>query len=101
MEWDGEDWSDLKSKKRSSKAHELSLGKGQKEKLMQTLKLCPDANGKVKIKISKKELAQLFQKQHQRASSAEQVLVGLIKSRNDDAGHRFWMPMLETIPEAT
>ncbi|BAT77386.1 hypothetical protein LR48_Vigan01g337100 [Vigna angularis] len=107
MEWDGQDWSDLKSKKSSSSKefgkghHELSLGKGQKEKLMQTLRVSPDASGKVKIRISKKELAELFDKQQQQRASAEQVLLRLIKARNDDAGHRLWMPMLESIPEAT
>ncbi|XP_047164205.1 uncharacterized protein LOC124833709 [Vigna umbellata] len=101
MEWDGEDWSDLKSKKEFGKGDELSLGKGQKEKLMQTLRVSPDASGKVKIRISKKELAELFDKQQQQRASAEQVLLRLIKARNDDAGHRLWMPMLESIPEAT
>ncbi|WVZ11541.1 hypothetical protein V8G54_016071 [Vigna mungo] len=106
MEWDGEDWSDLKSKKSSSskefgKGHELSLGKGQKEKLMQTLRVSPDASGKVKIKISKKELAELFEKQQHQRASAEEVLLRLMKARNDDAGHRLWIPMLESIPEAS
>ncbi|KAK7348471.1 hypothetical protein VNO80_23029 [Phaseolus coccineus] len=116
MEWDGEDWSDLTSKKTSSsnvfhKAHaddhELRLGKGHKEKLMRTLRVSPDANGKVKIKISKRELAELLEKQHQvnqkhvGRASAEQVLLRLIKTRNDDGNHRLWMPALESIPEVS
>ena len=74
-EWDGEDWSDLTSKKtRSSKVfdeahghgHGLSLGKVQKEKLMEALRVVsPDANGKVRIKISRKEFAELLEKQQQ------------------------------------
>ncbi|ESW25932.1 hypothetical protein PHAVU_003G077900 [Phaseolus vulgaris] len=91
MEWDGEDWSDLTSKKSSSskvfdKAH---------------------ADGKVKIKISKRELAELLEKKHQvnqkhvGRASAEQVLLRLIKARNDDGNHRLWMPTLESIPEVS
>lgn len=113
MEWDGEDWSDLTSKKTSSNkvfdeahAHGLSLGKVQKEKLIEALEACPDANGKMKIKISKKELVELLEKQRQQINkkqigraSAEEVLLRLIKARDDNARHRLWRPMLETIPE--
>ncbi|KAG2404326.1 uncharacterized protein HKW66_Vig0112480 [Vigna angularis] len=42
------------------------------------LRVSPDGNGKVKIKISKKELAKLFEKQHQRAF-AEQVLLRFLR----------------------
>jgi len=111
MEWDGEDWSDLSSKKTSSSkahadGHELSLGKEYKEKLLQELKVSPDANGKVKIKISKRELAELLEKQHLNQkhfgrASAEQVLLRLVKARNDDGSHRLWMPALESIPEVS
>ena len=109
MAWDGEDWSDLTSSKKttSSHGHGLSLGKVQKEKLMGALRASPDANGKVKIKISKKELAELLEKQQQKQvnkkqvgrASAEQVLLCLIKARDDDARHRLWRPELESIPE--
>ncbi|KAG4929224.1 hypothetical protein JHK82_046287 [Glycine max] len=105
MAWDGEDWSDLTSSKKttSSHGHGLSLGKVQKEKLMGALRASPDANGKVKIKISKKELAELLEKQQQKQvnkkqvgrASAEQVLLCLIKARDDDARHRLWRPELE------
>jgi len=81
--------------------HVLCLGKVQKEKLMETLRVSPDANGKVKIKISKKELAELLdvdKKQLGRAS-AEQVLLRLVKARENDGCHRLWRPMLESIPE--
>lgn len=72
MEWDGEDWGSLKSKnnntrktittRSSSKVFDeshhiqdngLCLGKVQKEKLLQ--KAYPDADGKLKLRISKKE----------------------------------------------
>ncbi|KAK7348469.1 hypothetical protein VNO80_23027 [Phaseolus coccineus] len=112
MEWDGEDWSDLTSKKSSSRkvtdesgGNVLSLGKVQKERLMEALRASPDANGKVKIVISKKELGELMEKQDEvnkkrvGRASAEEVLVGLIKSRCVHQG--LWMPVLETIPEAT
>ncbi|XP_020225838.1 uncharacterized protein LOC109807673 [Cajanus cajan] len=113
MEWDGEDWSFLMSENNSSSkvfdqahAHALNLGKVQKEKLMGTLRASSsDANGKVTIKISKKELAQLLDNQQQLntkqagTASAEQVLLRLIKARDNDARHRLWRPVLETIPE--
>ncbi|KAK8470849.1 hypothetical protein PHAVU_003G078000 [Phaseolus vulgaris] len=153
MEWDGEDWSDLTSKTTGSskgfdqtRGRGLSLGKVQKEKLMGALKASPNANGKVKIMISKKELAELLEKPQQvckkqlmeaaRASpdangkvkimiskkelaellekpqqvckkkqvgrsSAELVLLRLIKARDREWRHGLWMPVLETIPEAT
>ena len=120
MEWDGEEWSDLTTSKktRSSKVfdethanadhgHELSLGIVQKEKLMGALRASPDANGKVKIKISKKEFEELLLKQEKHVNnkkqlgraSAEQVLLRLINARDNDARHRFWTPVLESIPE--
>ncbi|RDY12275.1 hypothetical protein CR513_02955, partial [Mucuna pruriens] len=116
MEWDGEDWSFLTSKKTSSSkvfdeahghghVHGLSLGKVHKEMLMGALRASPDANGKVKIKISKKELAELLENQQQvnkkqvGRASAEQVLLRLINARDHDARHRLWRPVLETIPE--
>ncbi|XP_020225826.1 uncharacterized protein LOC109807661 [Cajanus cajan] len=109
MEWDGEDWSFLTSKNTSSSnqdhGHGLSLGKVQKEKLMEALRVSPDVNGTVKIKISKKELTELLEKQQQLnkmqagTASAEQVLLRLIKARDHDDRHRLWRPVLETIPE--
>nr|XP_007153939.1 hypothetical protein PHAVU_003G078000g [Phaseolus vulgaris]ESW25933.1 hypothetical protein PHAVU_003G078000g [Phaseolus vulgaris] len=115
MEWDGEDWSDLTSKKSSPRkvidengGNVLSLGKVQKEKLMEAARASPDANGKVKIMISKKELAELLEKPQQVCkkkqvgrSSAELVLLRLIKARDREWRHGLWMPVLETIPEAT
>ncbi|BAT77385.1 hypothetical protein VIGAN_01549600 [Vigna angularis var. angularis] len=77
-------------------------GKVQKEKLMETLGVSPDANGKVKIKISKKELAELLNKQEDvdGRASAEQVLLRLMrKARENDGAHRLWRPVLETISE--
>lgn len=117
MEWDGEDWSFLTSnsdntssskvfdKSHGDGLHGLYLGKVHKDKLMESLSASPDANGKVKIRISKKELAHLLENQQQvnkkqvGRASAEQVLLRLIKARNHDSRHRLWRPVLETIPE--
>jgi len=115
MEWDGEDWSDLTSKTTGSskgfdqtRGRGLSLGKVQKEKLMGALKASPNANGKVKIMISKKELAELLEKPQQVCkkqvvrSSAELVLLRLIKARyHQDSRHELWRPVLESIPEVS
>nr|AFK34079.1 unknown [Lotus japonicus] len=114
MGWDGEDWGSFTSK-RSSKVFDegqgLSLGNVEREKLIGMLRASSDADGKVKIKISKKELKKLLgdqtvknkqadhegHGQHGHAS-AEQVLVGLINAR-DHHGDHHWKPALQSIPE--
>lgn len=116
MEWDGEDWSDLKSNKKMSSrkvfdesgGDVLSLAKVQKLKHMGSLRASPDANGKVKIMISKKELAKLLLEKQQQVNkkqavrgSAEEVLLRLVKARDHESGQRLWMPALETIPESS
>ncbi|QCD79731.1 uncharacterized protein LOC114175729 [Vigna unguiculata] len=78
----------------------LCSEKVQKKKMMETLGVSPDPNGKVKIKISKKELAELFDKKELGRASAEQLLLRFItKGRENDGGHRSWRPVLETISE--
>lgn len=128
MEWDGEDWSSFKSIKNTRKSnittrsnkvfdhegndHGLSLGEVQKEKLSGTLqrqRASPDMDGKVKLRISKKELAELLlgsgilennnQIQEGRAS-AEHVLLRLINRANANKPHGPWKPMLDCIPES-
>jgi len=116
MEWAGEDWGSLtsnhKSRMNSSKVfdevHGLSLGNMEKEKLLGALRASSDANGKVKIKISKKELAVLLGESEKQGvgstkhASAEHVLVGLLNARdhvNHDVHHRLWKPVLQSIPE--
>lgn len=119
MEWAGEDWGSLTSKQKSKmnsskvfdEVHGLSLGNIEKEKLLGALRASSDANGKVKIKISKKELAVLLGGTEKQGvggtghASAEQVLVGLLNARdhvneNHDHGHhRQWKPVLQSIPE--
>ncbi|XP_027368663.1 uncharacterized protein LOC113874647 [Abrus precatorius] len=131
MEWGGEDWTSLTSKnivtrKTSSSSssssskvfdeahgHVLCLGKVQKEKILGTLRASSDhVSGKVKIRMSKKELKELLDlggienqkqvKKHVGRASAEQVLFRLMNNAKDhDAHHRFWKPVLETIPEVS
>ncbi|XP_020225889.1 uncharacterized protein LOC109807713 [Cajanus cajan] len=115
LEWDGEDWSFMTSDNKSStkvfdetRGHALNLGKLQKEKLMGALRASSsDASGKVTIRISKKELEELLEKQQHlnkkqvgRASAA-QVLLRLKNARDHDARHRLWRPVLESIPEVS
>lgn len=109
MGWDGEDWGSFTSK-RSSKVFDegqgLSLGNVEREKVIGMLRASSDADGKVKIKISKKELKKLLGDQTEKKqanheghgqhghASAEQVLVGLINARD-----HHWKPALQSIPE--
>ncbi|CAJ1962468.1 unnamed protein product [Sphenostylis stenocarpa] len=120
MNWGGDDWGSLSSCKRRSmssgkvfdEVHEMSLENVEKEKLLGALRASSDANGKVKIKISKKELAQLLggkennkQLGEEVHASAEQVLARLIHARDhasndyNDLHHRPWRPVLQSIPE--
>ncbi|WVY93147.1 hypothetical protein V8G54_032235 [Vigna mungo] len=120
MNWGGDDWGSLSSKRRSmssgkvfDEVHETSLEKVEKEKLLGALRAYSDANGKVKIKISKKELAQLLGGKESdkhlgeegHVASAEQVLARLIHARDHssneyhDVHHRPWRPVLQSIPE--
>ncbi|CAL0301167.1 unnamed protein product [Lupinus luteus] len=81
MEWASEDW-----------GSETSDHEGASS----------DANGKVKMMISKEELAEfLLQKQDIGAGnvSAEQVLVRLINAKYLVNHHRPWTPVLQSIPE--
>lgn len=122
MDWGGDDWGSFSSSKRRmssrknkvfDEVHGESLGKVEKEKLLGALRASSDANGKVKIKISKKELEKLLggkennsnkQGDHGHAS-AEQVLARLIHARDHasneyhDVHYRPWRPVLQSIPE--
>lgn len=126
MEFGGEDWGSLKSSKpkacRSSSSKvsdEAHLDHPQKENdLLERFRASGDASGKVTLKISKSELAELLgaiqnssnnqqpQKQMKKTTtnelgSAEQVLYRLIKARDHEIAnkHDHWKPVLETIPE--
>lgn len=116
MEWAGDDWGSLTSKHNSrmnsskvfDEVHGMSLDNKEKHNLLGALRASSDANGKVKIKISKKELAVLLgEKKNQGGggtghASAEQVLVGLLNARDHvshDVHHRTWKPVLQSIPE--
>ncbi|XP_020210321.1 uncharacterized protein LOC109795278 [Cajanus cajan] len=114
MDWGGDDWGSLSSKQSKRRmmssrkvfdeVHGVSLGNVEKEKLLGVLRASSDANGKVKIKISKKELAELLggkekKQQGEGHASAEQVLARLVHARDHDAHHRPWRPVLQSIPE--
>ncbi|KAJ1428744.1 hypothetical protein SESBI_08849 [Sesbania bispinosa] len=116
--WAGDEWGSLTSKhkkKSSSKVFDeevddLGLGNYiEKERLLGVLRASSDANGKVKIKISKKELVELLgttdhkmilmnKQQQAHHASPEQVLARLINAR-DHVHHTPWKPVLQSIPE--
>ncbi|KAK7359770.1 hypothetical protein VNO77_01735 [Canavalia gladiata] len=111
MDWAGEDWDSLSSKHKRKmnpkvfdEVGDLSLGNVEKERLLGALRASSGSDGKVKIKISKKELAELLGRKEKHAS-AEQVLVRLIHARDhvsnehNDAHHKPWKPVLQSIPE--
>lgn len=109
MEFGGDDWESLTSKHNSTRStskvfdevHEFGLVNKEKERLLDALKASSDANGKVKIKISKKELAVLLGETEKKGhASAEQVLARLINAKEQhDVHHRPWKPALQSIPE--
>ncbi|KAL9320842.1 hypothetical protein ACSQ67_012681 [Phaseolus vulgaris] len=112
MDWGGDDWGSLSSSKRRSmssgkvfdEVDEASLENvEEKEKLLGVLRASSDPNGKVKIKISKKELAQLLGGKESNKHLGEQVLARLIHARDHnedhDVHHRSWRPVLQSIPE--
>ncbi|AES92619.1 hypothetical protein MtrunA17_Chr4g0074761 [Medicago truncatula] len=125
MEWVGEDWESLRSKPESRKTKpypssskvfdEASLDHHQKENdVLGKLRASCDASGKVTLKISKSELAELLgaiqqnninssnqqpkqqMKKKKELASAEEVLFRLMKAKDHE---HHWKPVLETIPE--
>ncbi|XP_058750433.1 uncharacterized protein LOC131623443 [Vicia villosa] len=134
MEWDGEDWESLEQPKPCSSSSSSSSSskvldeaayldhrQNKENNILGKLRASCDANGKVTLKISKCELAELLgailqnnNKNHQQPqlvmkkkkelASAEQILFRLMKARNHEIekkhhGSGQWKPMLETIPE--
>ncbi|OIW13989.1 hypothetical protein TanjilG_09340 [Lupinus angustifolius] len=104
MEWGGEDWSSVTSKhKVFDEDHANGLKNMEKESVKDLLRASSDGNGKVKIMVSKKELAALLGEKDDisaRHVSAEQVLVGLINGKHHvNDYHRTWRPVLQSIPE--
>jgi hypothetical protein len=125
MEWDGEDWESLRSSSNQSekpKTCSSSSRNNQKENdLLGKLRGSCDANGKVTLKISKCELAELLgaiqnsnhnnnqqtpqnQTKKKELACAEQVLFRLMKAREHEIAKKHhcgshWKPMLDTIPE--
>ncbi|CAL5199520.1 unnamed protein product [Lathyrus oleraceus] len=130
MEWDGEDWESLKQPKPCSssssnkvfdEAVHLDHHQNKENDMLGKLRASCDANGKVTLKISKSELAELLgaiqqnsnnqqpqkqmkMKKKKESGSAEQVLFRLIKARDHEVAEKHhwgshWKPVLETIPE--
>ncbi|XP_058728217.1 uncharacterized protein LOC131599997 [Vicia villosa] len=132
MEWDGEDWEEsLKQPKQcssssssSSKVFDqtshLDHHQNKENDVLGKLRDSCNVNGKITLKISKSELAELLgaiqqnnnnqepQKQmkmkKKELSSAEQVLYRIIKARDHEIANKHhwsshWKPVLETIPE--
>ncbi|CAJ2649512.1 unnamed protein product [Trifolium pratense] len=129
MEWGGEDWESLRSSSPSTKPKNSSsssrskvfdesahVRKEENNNLLGKLRDSSDANGKVTLKISKSELAELLgaiqqnnnnnnndqqqpHKQKKELASAEEVLFRLMKTRDHQIISSHWKPVLDTIPE--
>lgn len=126
MEWDGEDWGYLKSSslsnKVSPKASRLDHHRNKENDVLRKLRDSCDANGKVTLKISKCELAELLgaiqennnnknnqqqtltKKKKRELASAEEVLLRLMKARNNEIAKKHhcssnWKSVLDIIPE--
>ncbi|KAI9128357.1 hypothetical protein K1719_001350 [Acacia pycnantha] len=116
--WGGEDWSFLvTSSGNNNRNHKSSTNKVFDESKLTNNKddnklhdLLGDLtasstsrSGKIKIKMTKKELLVLLgelEKQKKKNSSAEKVLVCLMEARHHRSGHNNWSPVLKSIPEA-
>ncbi|XP_058750439.1 uncharacterized protein LOC131623449 [Vicia villosa] len=126
MEWDGEDWGSLNSSNNKvfDEAVHLDHRQNNENDVLGKLRDSCDANGKVTLKISKSELAELLgaiqqnnnnnnqqpqkqmrkKKKKKELSSAEEVLIRLMKSRDHEIANKRhcssnWKPVLDTIPE--
>ncbi|OIV91932.1 hypothetical protein TanjilG_00600 [Lupinus angustifolius] len=107
MEWDGEDWGSVTSKHKVFDEVNHVFKKVEKEKVLGSLRASSDANGRLTIMISKKELVELLggkgTEKHDigaRHASAEEVLVRMINAKyHVNHNHRSWRPMLQSIPE--
>jgi hypothetical protein len=135
MEWGGEDWESLRSSSSSGKpkkpcpssssrskvfdesAHVQVQKEENNNNLLGKLRGSCDANGKVTLKISKSELAELLgaiqqnnndqqqplmkkkKMKKKELASAEEVLIRLMKTRDHQIISSHWKPVLDTIPE--
>ncbi|XP_058750429.1 uncharacterized protein LOC131623440 [Vicia villosa] len=117
MEWGGEDWESLRE---FDEASHIDHRRNKKNDILGKLRTSSDSNGKITLKISKSELAELLgalqqnnnsqqpqkqmNKKKEEVGSAEQVLYRLIKARDHEIERNHdlsshWKPVLETIPE--
>ncbi|KAL5066286.1 hypothetical protein RYX36_028023 [Vicia faba] len=115
MEWGGDDWESLKQPKpcssSSSKVFDeaayLDHHHNKETDVLGKLRASCDGNGKVTLKISKCELAELLEaieKKKKESASGERVLFRLIKAREHETANKHhcsshWKPMLDTIRE--
>ncbi|GAU18381.1 hypothetical protein TSUD_202700 [Trifolium subterraneum] len=111
MEWGGEDWESLRSSPPRKPCPSSSSKVFDESNLLGKLRGSSDANGKVKLKISKSELAELLvaieqnnnidqqQPQKKELASAEEVLIRLMKTRDHQIISSHWKPVLDTIHE--
>ncbi|CAL0305053.1 unnamed protein product [Lupinus luteus] len=104
MEWASEDRGSETSDHEVFDDDELDHGlkKVEKERIFGSLRASSDANGKLKMMISKKELAEFLLQKHDIGAgnaSVEQVLVRLINAKYLVNHHRPWKPVLQSIPE--
>ncbi|CAK8564369.1 unnamed protein product [Lathyrus sativus] len=103
MEWGGEDWESLK-------VHDEAVHQNKENDVLGKLRDSCDVNGKVTLKISRRELAELLgaiqqpqkqmKKKKKELGSAEEVLYRLIKAKDHGIVSKHWKPMLESIPES-
>ncbi|KAF7840631.1 putative GPI-anchored protein [Senna tora] len=125
MEWAGDDWGSLTSKHKTTSSSNYKVVDDhheewyswdgvvlEKKQFVAALLMGASSssstsgntnNGKVKIKISKKELQELMDKKKKKSvegvvSDAEQVLVGLFNARNHHH-HTPWRPVLQSAHE--
>ncbi|CAK8564370.1 unnamed protein product [Lathyrus sativus] len=116
MEWDGQDCGSLKSSSNKVFVEAVHLDHHQDKEndILEKLRASCDANGKVTLKISKSELAELLgaiqqnndnqRPQKEELASAEQVLSRLMKARDQEIAEKHhcssnWKPVLDTILE--
>ncbi|KAK4284390.1 hypothetical protein QN277_001232 [Acacia crassicarpa] len=117
--WGGEDWSFLViSSCNNNRNHKSSTNEVFDESKLMNNKddnfhdLLGDLtasstsrNGKMKIKMTKKELQFLLgelekQKKNKKKNNSAELLVRLMEARHRRTGHNNWSPVLDSIPEA-
>ncbi|WCJ32916.1 hypothetical protein M5689_014311 [Euphorbia peplus] len=96
MQWGGDDWGSSSSYSINAISHD-NYEKEERELLQE----CSKNNKEVKIKISKKQLAELLGRVFMDELSIDQVLAQLVNITDTVVSNhnRPWKPNLQTIPE--